>query len=361
MKGGGLQISGEEIVQRARALGFDACGIVPLRKSSNVRQFQEWLGKGYHATMKWMERNQERRTDPRKFFPGAQSAIVCIANYFQYSLPREVLHDPSRGIIARYAWLPDYHAVVERALQKLTEEIRDMGGKAVLSGMFRPVVDTAPVFERELAQQARAGFIGKNTMLISPSLGSFLFIGEIITDALLPFVAAREPSSLGEEGCFRCTRCVRSCPTGALKSSRVLDAGKCIAYLTIELKESIPHPLRPLMGNRIFGCDICQEVCPWNKQYARRTSFLFKPRPEWSAPRLIDILSLSEEEFKSLFQGSPILRAKWRGLVRNAAVAAGNWGSEKALPALRRAASRDDPIIREHAQWAIRRICSQKK
>ncbi|MEJ2210289.1 MAG: tRNA epoxyqueuosine(34) reductase QueG, partial [Anaerolineae bacterium] len=257
--------------------------------------------------------------------------------------------DASRGVIASYAWGPDYHDLM---LPRL-EELAAVPGQPAA---HRAYVDTGPLLERALAAAGGLGFIGRNTNLIHPRLGSWLFLGEILMDVDLPPMAVSESEAAGT--CGRCTRCLQACPTGAFAAPYVLDARRCISYLTIELKGPIPRELRPLVGNRIFGCDICQEVCPWNRRFARPSDPppWPAPPPEAMAPPLLELLALDEEAFRRRFAGSPIRRAKRRGLLRNVAVALGNWGHPAAVPGLVRALGDAEPLVRGHAAWALGRI-----
>jgi epoxyqueuosine reductase len=240
----------------------------------------------------------------------------------------------------------------------LAEFVESRSGKALAS---RAYVDTGPVLERDLAARAGLGFIGKNTLLIHPRLGSWLFLGELLLDLDLPPIG---PDFSGPGGarpvhgtCGRCTRCLDACPTGALVAPYILDARRCLSYLTIELKGSIPPDLRPLLGNHILGCDVCQQVCPWNRRFARPSHEPgFQPRPGALAPSLLDLMALDDEGFRQRFRGSPVTRANRRGLLRNVAVALGNWGDPAAMPALRRALGDAEPLIQDHAAWALERI-----
>jgi epoxyqueuosine reductase len=345
----------ERIKSRAVELGFDLVGIAPAGVALHAEAYADWIAAGMHGEMAYMARNPDRRSQPERIVPGAQSVIVVGLNYYTIDLPDEVKSDPSRGLIARYAWSADYHEVMVPRLEQLAQYIREVTGEDARTKTY---VDTGPVLERDWALAAGLGFIGKNTCLINPRLGSWLFLGVIITDA--------EVSPLSQPGravggkrvsCGTCTRCLTACPTNAFPAPHVLDARRCISYLTIELKGSIPIELRPLIGNRIFGCDICQDVCPWPTRFATPTKerSFFPIDIDRAAPKLIDLAQLSEEDFKRRFAGTPLLRTKRRGLLRNVAVALGNWGSAEARAALEMLARDDDPIISEHAQWGLRR------
>ena len=251
------------------------------------------------------------------------------------------------GWISRYAWGQDYHTVLGDKLQALVAVIRAIEGPDVQARWY---VDTGPILERELAWRAGLGWPGKNTNLINRHVGSWLFLGAILLDRELVYDA---PATAH---CGTCTRCLVACPTGALVAPGVLDARRCISYLTIELRGPIPRELRPLMGTHIFGCDICQAVCPWNRQAPESSDAAFLPRAGFAAPELMPLLRLSEEEFRARFQGSPISRAKRRGLLRNVAVALGNLRDLRAVPALQAALYEAEPLIRSHAAWALGRL-----
>jgi epoxyqueuosine reductase len=291
----------------------------------------------------------ERRKDPSLILPGARSVVCVGLNYYPGTLPDGLDHDPSRGLIASYAWNLDYHDVMQPRLRELADFIR---AEARGSATTRVYVDTGPILERAYAAQAGLGFIGKNTCLIAPRMGSWLFLGEILTDAEL------EPTpGKADISCGTCRRCLDACPTGALIAPHVLDARRCISYLTIELKGAIPPDLRPPMGNRIYGCDVCQQVCPWQRFAKPTQEQSFRARePGRAAPLLAEMVELSEAAFRQRYAGTPILRIGRSRLLRNAAVALGNWGDERATLALAKALSDPDPLVHDHAAWALKRI-----
>lgn len=355
----------QRIKEKAYNLGFDLIGLAPAERAPHAEAYRHWLGQGYNAEMAWLNREPERRENPRRILPGAQSVVVVGLSYFVLNPPPEVWHDPSRGRIARYAWGLDYHEIMLPRLRELADFVEKEAGKTVNR---RTYVDTGPILERDFAAQAGLGFVGKNTLLINPNIGSYLFLGEILVDMELDYdepaldggASCRldPPGGSGRLGtCGNCTRCLTICPTYAFHAPYILDSNRCISYLTIELKGSIPLELRPLMGNWIFGCDACQEICPWVRRYSRptRESFLSYD-PDRVAPKLVDLMGLDDAAFRARFQGTPILRAKRRGLLRNVAVALGNWGSPEALPVLEQALRDPEPLIRGHAEWAIERI-----
>jgi epoxyqueuosine reductase len=297
--------------------------------------------------------------------PAAQSVVVVGLSYFVLDPPAEQWNDPSRGRIARYAWGLDYHDIMLPKLRQLGEFIEKEVGHGLSQ---RAYVDTGPILERDFAAQAGLGFIGKNSLLINPRLGSYLFLGEILVEADLeidpPAPDGGASCHTGPPGqskrvgtCGNCTRCLEICPTHAFPAPYILNSNRCISYLTIEHKDAIPLELRPLLKNWIYGCDECQEICPWVRRYSRPAAEPFLAYdPEWAAPKLVDLLALDDEAFRCRFKGTPIKRTKRRGLLRNVAVALGNWGSPEALPALEKALADPEPLVREHAAWAINQI-----
>ena len=365
----------EAIRQRALELGFDDCRFTTAAPPASAEQFQKWLAEKRHGEMAWLERSAAKRTDPQQVLNGARSVICLAASYendnwqeskrplnpslspsggervsdgrARDSLPPTFDLRPSTGLIARYAQFADYHEVLGKRLKDLTAFITQLGGMDARSLWY---VDTGPVLERDFAQRAGLGFVGKHTNLISRRLGNWVFLAEILTTLDL------EPDAPERNHCGKCTLCIAACPTNAITAPFELDACKCISYLTIELKGSIPAELRPAIGNRVFGCDDCLAVCPWNR-FAREGS-LMKPhaRKDLAQLDLIELLQLDETSFKSRFAGSPILRTKRRGLLRNVCVALGNTGDASALPHLQNAANDSEPLIAEHARWAIGQI-----
>ena len=346
-----------ELVTLAHRLGFALCRVTECTTPPHARAFLDWLKQGHAGEMGWLERNKERRTDPDRVLPGARSVIVFAMNYWQGEENAECgmrdaefsgsRSDSSFPRIARYAWGDDYHELIEKKLRELDAFLRGHGGTQ------KCYVDTGPVLERDFAAAAGAGWHGKSTMLIHPELGTWFFIAEILTT--LPI----DPDRPLPDRCGKCTRCVDACPTGAITTPHQLDARRCISYLTIELKGSIPLEFRPLIGNRIYGCDDCLEACPWNRfaQASRETAFAM--RPAAARMTLTDYLELSEEDFRTLFRNSPIKRIKRCGLLRNVCVALGNTGNPGDLPALRRAMTDPEPLIAEHAGWAVKQIISR--
>jgi epoxyqueuosine reductase len=334
------------IRQRALELGFDDCRFTSADAPASAGQFQDWLAENKNGEMAWLERNAPKRVDPQKVLPGASSVIVLAASY-EISTPNSELRTPNSGVVARYAQFDDYHDVLGERLKSLTGFVNQLGGAETRSLWY---VDTGPLLERALAQRAGLGFVGKHTNLISRRLGNWIFLSEIITTLEL------EPDAPEKNHCGSCTRCITACPTSAITAPFQLDARRCISYLTIELKGSIPAEFRKAIGNRIYGCDDCLAACPWNK-FAREGGLMKShARGELNSPDLIELLQLDDAGFKSRFAGSPILRTKRRGLLRNVCVALGNTGDASALPALGKAAHDAEPLIAEHARWAMMQI-----
>ena len=342
-----------QIRQKALELGFTQAAIIPALPSDHGIYYQTWLENNYHGNMAYLARPDAlaRRLNLSLTVPNAKSVIVLLANYHTKHLPAHILNDPSRGIIASYAWNIDYHTLLTPRLYDFQAWIERRVSQPING---RSYIDTGPVLERELAAQGGLGFIGKNTCLINSDIGSYVFLAEIILDIELDYDSV-EPSGT----CGNCRRCLDICPTDAFPAPYVLDSRRCISYLTIELKEEIPLDLRPLMGNRIFGCDICQEVCPYNLRFAIPCDTPeFRASLDHMAPPLLELIGLNEEDFRSRFRKSPLKRSKRRGILRNVCVALGNWGSLEAIPALQNATQDPEPLIQGHARWALAQIKS---
>jgi epoxyqueuosine reductase len=347
----------DRIRVRAREMGFDAVGIAPVGPSAHGAAYERWVGEGMHGEMGYLAREDAvaKRKDPAVLVPGARSAVVVALRYHNEDADPSVADDPSRGIVARYARNLDYHDLMKERLIALQEWI----DAELVPVRGRAYVDTGAVLERELASRAGLGWHGRNTMLIQPGRGSYYFLGVVLLDVELAYDAPFQ-----RDHCGTCNACVEACPTGALLGrdeggAPRMDARRCISYLTIELRGPIPRELRPLIGNRIYGCDICQEVCPFNHKFSQPTSEpAFMPREGVHGAELIELLSLTQEEFSARFRGSPVKRAKRRGLLRNVAVALGNWGSPEAVPVLSRALADSEPLVRGHAAWALGRIAA---
>ena len=339
-----------QIQQRARELGFDACRITTADRPDHADQFTRWLDDGRHGEMAWLQRNSGKRLDPQQVLSGAKS-ILCLAVSYSgqesNSGPAPATSSAPSGVIARYARNADYHDILSDKLKQLTEFLDQVGGAETRSLWY---VDTGPLLERDLAQRAGLGFVGKHTNLISRTLGNWIFLSEIITTLEL------SPDAPGKNHCGRCTACLDACPTRAITAPFQLDARRCISYLTIELKGSIPIEFRAAIGDRIYGCDDCLAACPWNR-FAREGSLMKEHRrDDCDRPNLLELLALNDVGFKKQFSGTPMLRTKRRGLLRNVCVALGNVGDRSVLPALEQARHDAEPLIQEHAAWAIEQI-----
>ena len=369
------------VVDQAKALGFDLCGIVRAEKFPELEQTSEWLARGYAGEMKYLA--DPRRSDLQAAMPGIRTGIVGLLNY---STARPLSTDASlpvndaqpSGWISRYAWGDDYHDVLRERLDALVGSLRERFKEPFEA---RAYVDTGPVQERVLAKYAGLGWLGKNTLLLNQMLGSFFFLGVILTTLdLQPTLGENELPQ--PDLCGSCRRCLDACPTQAFVEPYVMDARKCISYLTIELRGAIPEEFREPMGNHVFGCDICQDVCPWNRRAPIVPIPPFQPRafpaleedrggasrpPQQDEtlylPRLERLLGLAEDDFRELFRGSAVKRAKWRGLIRNSCIAVGNSGLRRGMSdharicdLLERLAASEDQVLAESARWALSRI-----
>jgi epoxyqueuosine reductase len=345
--------------EHARGLGLSLVGVASVEPSDHLELYTRWVEDGKHGEMAYLAREDAlaRRFDLRGTLASVRSAVVVGDEYFQEDPPR-VPTDPARAVIARYARGQDYHDTLKKKLLDLHRWV-----EASVEGSVegRVYVDTGPLLERELALRAGLGWFGKNTMLIHPKRGSYFFLGVLLLDLDLDTDAPFQ-----EDHCGTCRSCLDKCPTGALlgrdaSGAPVMDATRCISYLTIEHRGPIPAELRPLMGNRVYGCDICQEVCPWNERFARPAAEeSYGAREGLDGPTLVELaselLNLNDEEFRTLFRKSPIKRAKRAGLLRNLCVALGNWGAEDAVPILVRAVGDGEALVRGHAAWALGRV-----
>lgn len=343
-------LSAQHVKARARALGFNLTGLTPARPAPHLHAYFQWIESHQHGAMAYMAREDRRtrRRDLNVILPGARTLIIVGLDYHTLKLPDHLLNDPARGRIAAYAWGQDYHALMLPRLKELAEWLQDTG-----TIRWKAYVDTGAILERDHAQQAGLGFIGKNTMLIHPRRGSDFFLGEILTDA--EFDDYDQPAR--ETMCGSCARCLAACPTEAFPQPYVLDARRCISYLTIEHPGAIDEALRPLMGNWVFGCDLCQTACPWNRFAVQTHETAFFPlTPDRAAPPLSDLLTLDETRFAAQFGGTPIARLGRAQLVRNATVAAGNSGHAEFVPLLERLRQDDSALVRDHAAWAVARL-----
>ncbi|HLV35500.1 MAG TPA: tRNA epoxyqueuosine(34) reductase QueG [Spirillospora sp.] len=347
-----MNFPADRIRQRARELGFNLIGLTRAEPSPTLDAYFRWIERGMHGSMSYMARpdRQDRRRDLNVILPGVRSLVIVGMDYRSGAVPEAILSDPARGRIASYAWNLDYHDILTPRLESLAAWLQAESGQAIRQRVY---VDTGAILERSHAQQAGLGFIGKNTMLIHPRRGSYFFLGEILTD--LEFDSYDRPHR--PTMCGNCTRCLTACPTDAFPQPHVLDARRCISYLTIEHKGWIDRDLRPLMGNWVFGCDICQDVCPFQRFAPLTHEPAFRPPDaEHAAPKLVDLLTLDEAGFRARFRGSPVYRIKHDRLLRNACIAAGNGRVEAAVPPLLALLHDARPMVRGHAAWALQQI-----
>jgi epoxyqueuosine reductase len=329
----------DAIKNEARKIGFQLVGICSVETGESVPFLQTWLEQKFHGSMKYME--NPKRLSPKEVFPTIRTMVVVGMNY-RWPDGADV---DQEGMISKYAWGEDYHRVMKPMLEALAAAINQISG----STQTRAYVDTGPVVEKYWAQKAGLGWIGKHTNVLNSGGSSWFFLGVVLTDLNL------EPDQPAEDHCGTCVRCIEICPTRAIVEPYVLDARLCISYLTIEHRESIPRELRSLIGNRIFGCDDCQDVCPWNR-FASAGDPRFNPRQDILVARLTDYLALSDDEFRIRFVHTNVLRAKHRGFLRNCLVAAGNAKRAELRPAIERHLNSEDEMIREHAVWALARF-----
>jgi epoxyqueuosine reductase len=349
------------IKECARAAGFELCGVAPVHEFAELQAFPDWIADGRHGEMKYMEARDEagelKRASLTRVAPWARSVIVCALNYntaHPYSTQTE---HASQGWVSRYAWgREDYHDAVMKRLRILEAKLRDTAESAdypppTECGLqTRAYVDTGPLVERVYAKYAGVGWIGKNTCIINQKLGSWLFLGVILISLDL------SPDLPAPDRCGTCTRCIAACPTQAITGPGELDARLCISYLTIEKRGAIPEDLRQGMGRHVFGCDICQDVCPWNRKAPATQAAEFQPREGLVNPALEWLAEMKAEEFRNTFRGSPVRRAKLSGLRRNAVIAMGNSGDKKFLPTLKNLAEDVDPAVADHARWALEQL-----
>jgi epoxyqueuosine reductase len=346
-----VPLTAEYVKAQAAAVGFDLCGIAPADSFPELEFLQDWLDRGYAGEMHYMHRTAERRADVRAVMPSARS-VISLGIVYNADRPYSTESaDPRQASIARYAWGDDYHSIIEGRLERLVERIRLAAGGDV---EVRAYVDTGPVQERVYAQYAGLGWIGKNTCVINETLGSWIFLAEIITSLSLA------PDAPALDQCGTCTLCLEACPTGALVAPGVLDSTRCLSYLTIELKGPVPVAQRDAVGEHAYGCDICQEVCPWNLSPSTGTTHdhPWQPRPGLDGPRLLDLWRRSDDQLRALLKGSAMKRAGVKRLRRNLAVAIGNSGDAAAAAALRnhQEPTCTDPLVAEHVAWAIEKL-----
>lgn len=348
----GAMIASEQVKAHAAAVGFDLCGIAPAADFPELHYLREWLARGFHGEMHYLARNADRRADVRAVLPTARAVIMLGTVYNTdrpYSSERQ---RADAAAIARYAWGDDYHDVIGARMTQLISAISDVVGEFAC----KAYVDTGPVQERVYAKYAGLGWIGKNTCLINQDLGSWLFLSAIITD--LPLL----PDAAATDHCGRCTLCIDACPTGAIVAPYQLDARRCLSYLTIENKGSIPEPFRDALGVHAYGCDICQDVCPWNSKAAISLDTPWQPRPALDGVTLLDMWKMRDDELRAALKGSAMKRAGVRRLRRNLAVAIGNTGDHDAAEVLSASTEETatDPLVQEHVSWATEKLGGRK-
>lgn len=342
------------VKQAAKDVGFELAGIAPVAQFPELSHFPEWIAAGHAGEMQYLEQSDAdgnlKRASLRSAVPWARSVIVCAINYNTTHPYSTQTGDPDRGWISRYAWSKkDYHEAVMCRLRLVEHRLRRMTSEtAELQTLC--YVDTGPLVERVYAKYAGVGWIGKNTCILNQQIGSWLFLGVIITSVELT------PDFPAPDRCGTCTRCIDACPTDALIAPYQLDSNRCISYLTIEKRGDIPQAMREGMGRHVFGCDICQDVCPWNRKAPATSAEEFQPRGGLVNPALEWLAGLTVEEFRDNFRGSPIRRAKRTGLRRNAVIAMGNSGNRRFVPTLEKLATDEDPVVAEHANWAARKL-----
>ncbi len=367
-------VNAEELTIRlkdeARRLGFGLAGACPAMTPAGLDQFGQWLDRGYGGQMDYLDSRREAYEHPRHVLDGARSILMLA---MEYATAEPQMPTAGQGRISRYAWSPvDYHDVIHERVKKLVVMVKEL----VPGALARGVVDSAPLLEREFAQLAGLGWVGKNTLLLNKHRGSYFFLAALLTDQELVY---DEP--FAADHCGTCTACLDACPTKAFPQPYVLDATRCISYLTIELRDSIPEDLRPGIGDWLFGCDICQEVCPWNAKQSPRSKVQspkseaeaggdtsatldlglgtldsFAPAPDANPINLIPLFDLDDDAFRRRFRATPLWRAKRRGILRNAAVILGNQKCRAAVPALTRGLADSEPLIQEACRWALAQI-----
>ncbi|GGK79532.1 tRNA epoxyqueuosine(34) reductase QueG [Amphritea balenae] len=348
-----MQSLAKQIKNRAIELGFQQCGITDTDLSSEAEALKAWLDKGYQGEMGYLENHFEKRIDPSLLVENTQR-IICVR---MNCLPPEIetlkiLKNPDQAYISRYTMGRDYHKIMRKKLTRLAKDIEGLIGEFG----YRPFVDSAPVMERPLARKAGLGWVGKHTLILNRSAGSWFLLGELLVDLPLPV-----DTEYKEEHCGKCQACIDICPTAAIVAPYELDARRCISYLTIELKGSIPEEFRPLIGNRIFGCDDCQLICPWNRFAQHSSEADFNPRHKLDSMSLVELLAWDEETFLKRTEGSAIRRTGYQGWLRNIAVAMGNsHGGEAIEAALQELSQYPDDIVQEHALWALKQLNKTK-
>jgi epoxyqueuosine reductase len=339
-------MTGAAIKEIAKSLGFDLVGVSPIGPFRESGFYPKWLASGYAGEMKYLERQKDARMTPEALLPGARSVIVCAMNY--NTSQARTSYDRLRAWVSRYAWGKDYHEEIRGKLRDLASWIEENSGRKT-----KAYVDTGPLLERVFAKYAGIGWFGKNTCIINQKAGSWLFLGCVLTDLEL------EPDTAAPDRCGTCTRCIDACPTQAILEPYVLDSRKCIAYTTIELRGEIPEGEREGIGHHLFGCDICQDVCPWNGKAPYSSDPAFAPKPGLFWPELERLLDLNEDEWRGLVKGTSMKRAKIKGLLRNLMVVVGNSGVRGLASKLERFYEHEDEHVRSHARWAGKRLISR--
>ena len=337
----------ERIKDKAHELGFILAGVTTSEPPPHYSTFENWLAQDHHGTMNYLadERSRTRRANPLEILPECKSILVLATPYMSPSPRGRGARGEGEARVASYAWGDDYHDVLPARMKELVQYIEEQAGGPIKNRYY---TDTGPILERDLAQRAGIGWIGKNTCLINPKQGSYFLLSEILLD-----LALQADLPIVTDHCGTCTRCITACPTQCILPDRTLDARRCISYLTIELKDDIPTDLRPLIGDWVFGCDICQMVCPWNRFAVEGDPAFGTQNPSHS---LTEELEITSQEFNQRFKRTPIKRAKRRGYLRNVAVALGNTANWHALPVLNQALEDPEPLVREHAKWALEEI-----
>jgi epoxyqueuosine reductase len=335
----------QELKRRAAELGFSLSGVAPAAAPAGGDRFDQWLAAGYAGQMHYLADRRDAYRHPRHVLDGVRSILMLAMNYQAATPVGEAASAAGTGRISRYAWGDaDYHDLIHNRLHTLADFLRSH----VPDAQARGVVDTAPLMERELAQAAGLGWIGKNTLLLNRTAGSWFFLAALLTDVELAYDAPHET-----DHCGTCRACLDACPTGAFPQPYVLDASRCISYLTIELRDAVPIELRPGIGDWVFGCDVCQEVCPWNSHAPASTEAAFAPRPDTNPIDLIELFDLDDAAFRARFRHTPLWRPRRRGLLRNAAIVLGNCPTVAAIPALIKGLNDDEPLIRGACAWAL--------
>ncbi len=338
----------ESIKTHARSLGFDLVGVASVGPTPEALFYPEWLDRGYAGEMQYLERQAPARLDVRHVLPDAQSVIVCAVNY-NTDRPRTTF-DRARAWISRYAWGEDYHETLQGRLRRLAEWV-----DATYGASTKTYVDTGPLLERVFAKYAGVGWFGKNTCIINPAIGSWIFLGCVVTNLHL------DTDRPAPDRCGTCTRCIDACPTQAIVAPYVLDSRRCIAYLNVELRGPIPEAFREGIGHHLFGCDICQDVCPWNRKAPATPATEFQSRPGLFWPEVERLLDLHEDDWRQLIRGTAIKRTKVKGLLRNLMIVAGNSGQRTLIPKLHRFLNHAEETVRTHAEWAIEKLTAAKR